>query len=110
MFEGKEIIIVHPSGERVKGIIAGCDEEKGVTVISAENPEKILYCNIGENEEKKEQLRWFIEAAREEREWDIVEELVKRKKIKEKTTAFYRFTGRIVGALQEELHNKCPFK
>jgi len=54
MFEGKEIIIVHPSGERVKGIIAGCDEEKGVTVISAENPEKILYCNIGENEEKKE--------------------------------------------------------
>jgi len=43
MFEGKVIKVVHPSGEIKNGIIAGCDEKKGITVISADKPDDILF-------------------------------------------------------------------
>jgi len=110
MFEGKVIKVVHPSGEIKNGIIAGCDEKKGITVISADKPDDILFCNSLQTPFDREMFGWFVEAVQEGKEWDFVEELAKRKGLSEIQEAFLRMSSMDKGALQEELHERCPFK
>jgi len=111
MFEGKEITVVHPSGEIDKGIIVGCDIERGVTVINSEKPEDIILCYQPNNYSlHKEWIEWFIETIKKEKEWDIIKELIKRKKIDGIMGAFLRVRARYKGTTKEELHKICPFK
>jgi len=110
MFEGKEIKFVHPCGISLKGIIVGCDRNKGATVIQADDPEFILYCNSLKSEKDYEELEWFIEMVEKEETWDIIRYQIERGLINSIEANIIRNLALTLENKQKLFQQICPFK
>jgi hypothetical protein len=53
MYEGKEVFYeTYSRGRLILGLVVGCIEKVGITIVEADKPERILYCLRCENSGK----------------------------------------------------------
>lgn len=109
MYEGTKIKYVYPCNSVIyDAIIAHADPEKGITIIDADNPDKIVACYLPTYRVFPTALK-SLEKAVETGIWDAGEEMKEA----------YNYTNEelfllsevlYLGSTQEELKKLCPFK
>ena len=83
---------VYSESKTHKGIVVGCDVKKGITIVSEDNMEDIIYC-IKVNKVTDEHVKMFTQLCKD---------------IMAGSIDIRRWQGNITS--QEELHKMCPFK
>jgi len=114
MFEGKRVKFTHlvdEDGEWQWARVVGCDKKKGIVVISEEDPDEILLCMTPELPLYDKFFRLVSSAIKKEKV-NFREMFIKEhgKQAYRRVKMYALLKGVPVGAPQEELHKRCPFK
>ena len=67
IYEGKEVKMIFPWGEDIKGIVTGCDYDIGISIQDINDKDSYLFCGTGpssplwewESEDHEEELKQY---------------------------------------------------
>lgn len=113
-YEGSRVKCIHPiSRVSCNGIVAGMDEKAGITIVSEENPERIIFCAIPSDPGFIDDYNGLKEAIDKGIPFDEAKILAEAEgfppELVEYILSQMSFIRGNTGTSQEELEKRCAF-